>query len=121
MLEKERNMEIVAEETHDSISVELVRKTSPDILIIYDIIHRLNGEWVINQIVSELPKVKVIVIGVDSDQESIKAMLGHGVSGYLLEDCSENESPYLRQSRRLENVNRSTRFNNMSHLKVATI
>ena len=31
------------------------------------------------------------------------------------------ESPYLRQSRRLENVNRSKRFNNMSHLKVATI
>jgi two-component system response regulator NreC len=62
MLEKERNMEIIAEETHDSISVELVREASPDILIVYDIIHRLNGEGVINQIVSELPKVRIIVI-----------------------------------------------------------
>jgi DNA-binding NarL/FixJ family response regulator len=91
MLEKEGDMEVVAEESHHSISVELVRETAPDILIVHDIGHRLNGGRVINEILSELPKVKVIVIGVDSDQESIIAMLGYGVSGYLLEDCTEGE------------------------------
>jgi len=91
MLEKERDMEVVAEETHDSISVELVRETAPDVLIVYGTTDRLNGGGVINQILSELPKVKVMVIGVDSDQESIAAMLGYGLSGYLLEDCTEGE------------------------------
>lgn len=91
MLEKERDMEVVAEETHESISVELLRETSPDVVILYDIAYRLNGGGVISQILSEIPKVKVIVIGVDSDQESIAAMLCYGVSGYLLEDCTEEE------------------------------
>ena len=91
MLEEDREMEIVAEETHGSISVKLVREKAPDVLIVYDMAQRLDGRGVIKEILSELPKVKVIVISMNSVQESIGAMLGYELSGYLLEDCTELE------------------------------
>ena len=91
LLDKEPDMEVVAEADNGRMTVQLARKLSPDVVIMDITMPDLNGIEATRQILSETPDVKVVALSMHSDEQFVAGMLGAGASGYLLKDCALGE------------------------------
>jgi len=91
LLEKEPEMEVVGEAEDGRKALELVRELVPDIVIMDITMPNLNGVEATHQIVSELPKVKVIALSIHSNKRFVADMLKAGASGYILKECLFDE------------------------------
>ncbi|MCJ7692994.1 MAG: response regulator transcription factor [Sedimentisphaerales bacterium] len=91
LIEKQSDMEVVAEAEDGHTAVHLVRKVSPDVVIMDVSMPDLNGIEATQKIVSECPNVKVIALSMHSDTLFVTKMLKSGASGYLLKDCAFEE------------------------------
>jgi DNA-binding NarL/FixJ family response regulator len=91
MIEKQPDMEIVAEAENGRTAVKLAREQKPDVFIMDVSMPDLNGIEATRQIVAEVPKVKVLALSMHSDSQFVSEMLTAGVSGYLLKDCAFEE------------------------------
>ena len=91
LIEKQSDMEVVAEAEDGHAAVHLARKVSPDVAIMDVSMPDLNGIEATQKIVSECPNVKVIALSMHSDTLFVTEMLKSGASGYLLKDCAFEE------------------------------
>jgi DNA-binding NarL/FixJ family response regulator len=91
LLEKEPDMEVVAEAEEGRTAVRLVRELLPDVVVMDVSMPDLNGMEATHQIVAEHPNVKVIALSIHSDNLFVSEMLKSGASGYLLKDCAFEE------------------------------
>ena len=91
LLEKESDMEVVAEAQDGRTAVELAKKLLPDVVIMDVSMPDLNGIEATRQIVSRCKGVKIIALSMHSDTLFVTEMLKGGVSGYLLKDCAFEE------------------------------
>ena len=91
LLEKESDMEVVAEAEEGRTAVRLVRELLPDVVVMDVSMPDLNGMEATHQIVAEHPNVKVIALSIHSDNLFVSEMLKSGASGYLLKDCAFEE------------------------------
>jgi DNA-binding NarL/FixJ family response regulator len=91
LLEKESDMEVVAEAEQGRAAVQLVGELSPDIVIMDVSMPDLNGMEAARQIAAARPDVKVIALSMHSDSLFVTEMLRSGASGYLLKDCAFEE------------------------------
>ena len=91
LIEKQSDMEVVAEAEDGHVAVHLVRKVLPDVVIMDVSMPDLNGIEATQKIVSECPNVKVIALSMHSDTLFVTKMLKSGASGYLLKDCAFEE------------------------------
>lgn len=91
LLEKEPDMEVVAEADNGRTTVELTRKLQPDVIVMDLTMPNLNGVEATRQVVAEYPGVKVLALSMHSDKRYVAGVLGAGASGYLLKDCALEE------------------------------
>jgi DNA-binding NarL/FixJ family response regulator len=91
MIEKQPDMEIIAEAENGRTAVKLAREHKPDVFIMDVSMPDLNGIEATRQIIAEVPKVKVLALSMHSDSQFVSEMLTAGVSGYLLKDCAFEE------------------------------
>ena len=91
LLEKEPDMEVVGEAEDGRVALNLVRELVPDIVIMDITMPNLNGVDATHEIVSELPKVKVIALSIHSHKRFVADMLKAGASGYILKECLFDE------------------------------
>ncbi len=91
LLEKEPDLEVVAEAENGRSTVRLVRESHPEVVIMDVAMPDLNGIEATRQIISENPKVKVIALSMYADRRFVSNMLKAGASGYLLKDCASEE------------------------------
>lgn len=91
LLDKEPDMEVVAEAEDGRTTVRLTRECKPDVVIMDITMPTLNGIEATRQIVSELPGTRVIALSMHSDRKFVKEMLSAGASGYLLKDSAFEE------------------------------
>lgn len=91
MLEKQDDIEVVAEAEEGRGAIELVRQLEPDIVIMDISMPGLNGVDATRQIVNTFKNVKVIALSMHSDTSYVAEMLRSGASGYLLKDCAFKE------------------------------
>jgi len=91
LLSQQSGMEVVAEADDGRTTVHLVKKLSPDVVIMDISMPDLNGIEATRQILKSSPKVKVIALSMHSDKRFILEMLNAGASGYLLKDCALDE------------------------------
>jgi DNA-binding NarL/FixJ family response regulator len=91
LLDKEPDMEVVAEAENGRMTVQLARKLSPHVVIMDITMPDLNGIEATRQIVSETPDIKVVALSMHSDDQFVVEMLDAGASGYLLKDCALTE------------------------------
>lgn len=91
ILEKQRDIEIIAEASDGRTSVELAIKLKPDVIIMDVAMPDMNGIEATRQIIEKSPKIKVIALSMHSDKQFILEMLNAGASGYLLKDCAFHE------------------------------
>ena len=91
LLEKQLDMEVIAE-AHDGLTtVHLVQKLLPDIVIMDIGMPDMNGIEATRQIMTETKGVKVIALSMHSDRRFVLQMLKVGASGYLLKDSAFEE------------------------------
>jgi len=91
LLDKQPDMEVIAEVEDGREAVSKVRELEPDVVIMDVSMPELNGMEATRQIVSDFPKVKVIALSMHSDALYVAEMLKNGASGYLLKDCAFEE------------------------------
>lgn len=91
LLEKQRDLEIVAEAKNGREALALVREEKPDIVIMDITMPNLNGITATHKIVSEYSKTKVIALSIHSDKRFVTGMLRAGASGYILKECLFDE------------------------------
>ncbi len=91
LLEKQPDMEVVAEAENGRTAVQLARRLSPDVVVMDIAMPDLNGIEATQQIIAEAPGVKIVALSMHSDKRFVARMLKAGASGYLLKDCAFEE------------------------------
>jgi len=91
LIERHTEMEVVGEAENGRETVRLARELAPDVVIMDISMPDLNGMDATQQIVAELPAIKVIALSMHSDKRFVMGMFKAGAAGYLLKDCAFDE------------------------------
>lgn len=91
LIEKQPDMEVVAEAENGRTAVQLAQKLFPEVVVMDIGMPDLNGIEATRQILANNPKVKVIALSMHSAKRFVVEMLKAGSSGYLLKDCAFEE------------------------------
>lgn len=98
LLEKQPDMEVLADTDEGRKAVELTRELLPDVVIMDVTMAGLNGIEATRLISSEFPEVKVIALSIHSQRRFIADMLSAGAAGYILKECLFDELVQAIQS-----------------------
>lgn len=91
LLEKEEDMEVVAEAGDGEEAVRLAASRRPDVVIMDISMPKLNGIEATRQIKARHPATAVLVLTAYDDEQYIFALLEAGAAGYLLKDVQASE------------------------------
>jgi DNA-binding NarL/FixJ family response regulator len=91
LIEKELDMEVIAEADNGRSAVRLALELAPDVVIMDIAMPELNGIEAARQIISALPRIKVIALSMHADKRYVMEMLKAGASGYILKDNAYEE------------------------------
>jgi DNA-binding NarL/FixJ family response regulator len=91
LLEKQPEMEVIADTDDGRKARQLVRELLPDIVIMDITMPGLNGIEATRQITAEYPDVKVIALSIHSKRRYVADMLSAGATGYILKECLFDE------------------------------
>jgi len=91
LLEKQKDMEVVAEADNGRAAIRLAAELAPDIIIMDVTMPDLNGVEASKQILAKSPDIKIIALSMHSDALFVTEMLKSGAAGYLLKDCAFEE------------------------------
>jgi two-component system response regulator NreC len=91
LIEKEGDMEVVAEAEDGSTAVRLALELSPHVVLMDIAMPGLNGIEATRQIIAAAPHIKVIALSMHASKQYIMEMLKAGAAGYLLKDSAFEE------------------------------
>lgn len=91
LLERQPNLEVIAEASNGRECVELCRKLKPQLVLMDIGMPDLNGIEAARQCRAEAPDTKVLALSMHSDRRYASGMLAAGASGYLLKDSAFEE------------------------------
>ena len=83
LLEKQSDIEVVAEAGDGQMTLEMVEKHSPTIVVLDVAMPGLNGIDVARKIAANWPNVKVIALSMHAEAVYVREMLRAGAAGYL--------------------------------------
>ena len=91
LLEREDDLEVVAEAGDGKTAVQLATKQRPDVVIMDFAMPKLNGIEATKQIKAIDPSIAVLVLTAYDNEQYIFAFLEAGAAGYLLKDAHIDE------------------------------
>lgn len=91
LLEKQTDLEVIAEAENGRKAVKMAQETKPDIVVMDVSMPDLNGIEATTQIIESVPDTRVIALSMHSDKRFVLGMLRAGAAGYLLKDCASQE------------------------------
>lgn len=91
LLERESDLEVVAEAGDGEEAVQLASSQRPDVAIMDIAMPKLNGIEATRQIKASLPATAVLVLTAYDNDQYIFALLEAGAAGYLLKDVRAEE------------------------------
>ena len=98
-LEETDDFEIVGEANSGTQVLPLVRRTSPDLVLLDLRMPGLDGLVALEQIKREHADVKVVILSATSDQSVIQSALARGASAYVIKSVNPPDLPAtLRQA-----------------------
>jgi DNA-binding NarL/FixJ family response regulator len=84
LLERQPDMEVVAEASNGLEALKLTRKYQPNIVLMDIAMPELNGLEAIRQLSKEFPEIHSIALSMYSDEEHVWQALRAGADGYLV-------------------------------------
>jgi DNA-binding NarL/FixJ family response regulator len=91
LLEKQADMEIIAEADTGRSAVSMAKELDPDLIVMDTVMSDLNGIEATRQINAARPNIKIMALSMHSDKQFVIEMLRAGASGYILKDCAFDE------------------------------
>lgn len=91
LIDKELDMEVIAEADNGRKAVRIALELEPDVVIMDIAMPELNGIEATRQIIAALPRIKVIALSMHADKRYVMEMLKAGASGYILKDNAYEE------------------------------
>ena len=91
ILEREADMEVIAQAENGRRAVELARELSPNVIVMDVSMPDLNGLEATRQITNDESKIKILALSMHSDRGFVAEMLKAGACGYLLKDSPAKE------------------------------
>ncbi len=91
LLEKNKDLCVIAEADNGLEAMEQVRKHSPDIVVMDITMPNLDGIEATRQILSKFPETRVVALSVHSGKRFVRDMLQAGASGYILKESVPEE------------------------------
>jgi DNA-binding NarL/FixJ family response regulator len=91
LISAEEDMEIVGEAENGRQAVELVKRLSPDVVVMDIAMPVLNGLEATRQIAKASPSTKVLVLSSYSDNEYVQQLTEAGAAGYLVKQTAAND------------------------------
>lgn len=91
LLEREPGFEVVAEASDGRQAIELAESLQPDVAVLDIGMPKLNGIEATRHIVQKLPRTRVVVLSMHSDESYVLRALKSGARGYLLKDSAESD------------------------------
>lgn len=91
LLESESDIEVVGEAGNGYEAIDLVKKYSPNLIIMDISMPDLNGMEATRMIINEHPGTLIIALSMHHDKRFIANMLESGAKGFLLKDCAAEE------------------------------
>lgn len=91
LLNFNETVKIVGEASNGNEALELVKFLKPDILILDVNMPNKNGLQVLKEIKDNDEEVKVILLTINDDRQSLKQALNLGADGYILKDSNPNK------------------------------
>jgi DNA-binding NarL/FixJ family response regulator len=87
-LEESGDFEVVAEATTGSQILPLIRRTSPEVVLLDLRMPGVDGLTALEQIKRDHPEVKVVILSASSDQQVIQAALAKGADAYVIKSVN---------------------------------
>ena len=91
LLEKQNDIDVVAEAENGRKAVQKAQETKPDVVVMDVSMPDLNGIEATTQIIESVPETRVVALSMHSDKRFVLGMLRAGAAGYLLKDCASQE------------------------------
>jgi len=91
LIEKESDLEVVAEAENGTRAVQLARQHLPEIVVMDISMPEMNGIDATRLIVTELPDIRVLALSMETDRRFVVEILKSGATGYLLKDAAFSE------------------------------
>jgi DNA-binding NarL/FixJ family response regulator len=92
-LESADDIEVVAEASTGSQVLPLVRRMTPDVVLLDMRMPEMDGITCLDLIRRDCPKVKVVMLSVFSDREHVEIAFKHGASGYIIKTINPLDLP----------------------------
>lgn len=80
---RERGLTVVGEAGNGEEAIAMARQLRPDVLIMDILMPKLGGVDATRQVLTDLPRTKIVAVSADCDRRSVMAMLSAGVKGYV--------------------------------------
>ena len=91
LLETDPTIEVVGEAGDGISGLDMVYRVKPDVLIVDLMMPGLNGMDIIKQAIKNLPKLRIIVLSMQSADSYVVEALQSGAAGYILKDTAPGE------------------------------
>ena len=91
LLERQRNLTVVAEASDGRESVRLAEELSPDDVVMDIAMPNLNGIEASRQIIASNPDIAIVILSMHSDESYVIRALKAGARAYLLKDSAEGD------------------------------
>jgi DNA-binding NarL/FixJ family response regulator len=91
LVARQSGMSVVGEAEDGRTALKRVEEMRPDVVIMDIGMPDLNGIEATRQILTKLPRVKVLALSMHSDKRFVSEMLKAGAVGYLLKDAAFDE------------------------------
>jgi DNA-binding NarL/FixJ family response regulator len=91
LIKSEPLLELVGEATGGYETIELVKKTQPDILVLDLSMPDLDGIAVTKDLASRIPDIKILILTLHEDNALLREVMKSGASGYILKRAAETE------------------------------
>ena len=88
LLEKEPELEVIAEAATGAEALRLAREHRPDVVVMDISMPDMNGIDATRIISAEMPSVRVLALSMESDRRFVVEVLKAGATGYLLKDAA---------------------------------
>lgn len=91
LLDRHEDLEVIGEGADGIEAVELVRRLSPDVVLLDISMPRMNGIEATKRIKAIAPQTSILILTAYDDDQYVFALLEAGAAGYLLKDVSGDE------------------------------
>jgi DNA-binding NarL/FixJ family response regulator len=88
LIEADGDIKVVAQAVTGREAVTLTKKLRPDVVVMDIAMPLLNGIQATQQILSEYPKTKILILSAHADLEYVDQLMALGVLGYLTKQTS---------------------------------